>query len=221
MRSLASWTVLAIQSYCERMIYKYVFVAFSFIMISFLGECCGARVGTEGLFSFQTQICELYLGNNPLKEIPGDLVASGRLCILSLFDCCLRDLPSSIEHSAGSLVRVLSLFPSLFRSGKSLTFFFWTPQLRLVGNNLTALPPIVSELYNLETLSISDNPLIGAGDWSPLASLSRLVRLEVAACGLRVLPHDVINMQHVRTVFDWLLFIPLCPSCSRCCVFLS
>ncbi|XP_073095989.1 leucine-rich repeat and death domain-containing protein 1 isoform X4 [Manis javanica] len=83
-----------------------------------------------------TQLQELDISNNAIRELPRNIGELRRLITLNAYNNQISYLPSS------------------FLSLKDLQ------QLNVSGNNLTALPSGISKLFSLKEINFDDNPLL-------------------------------------------------------------
>lgn len=166
---------------------------------------CGLRTVPPEAFDVEG-VTMLMLGNQPLREVPEDIGRMTGLEQLELSFTRLETLPDAVFRLprltdlylqgspirrlpaalAGSPLKMLTLddsrldaFPDFGGAGSSLT------SLSLGRCGLTAVPPELATAPKLTDLCLDHNPLV---EFSALAGLKHLARLQLNDCGLTSLP---------------------------------
>ncbi|PAV13150.1 hypothetical protein ASJ81_18615, partial [Methanosarcina spelaei] len=145
-----------------------------------------------------TNLKELYIHDNQLKEIPPELSELKNLAKLNISDNQLTSLPpelSKLENLTELKIsdNQLTSLPSEIAELKNLT------ELDISYNQLTSLPSEIAELKNLTELDISRNQLTSLPP--ELSKLENLTKLDISRNQLTSLPLEILELENLNRYY--------------------
>lgn len=140
-------------------------------------------------FSTLSNIEEIYVGDNAFTSSSANFSNFSNLIALDIANCGFTAVPTSLQN-----LKSLNVSRNNITDYSNLSAIPNLEELKISGNQLTAIPSVVGNLAHLKTLDASNNSLT---QFSALANLTQLEWLSLENDALQNVPNEIQNLQNL------------------------
>lgn len=138
-------------------------------------------------FSSLSNLEEIYVGDNAFTFSSTDFSGFTQLSILDIANCGFTAVPPSLQN-----LKSLNISRNQISDYSNLSTIPNLEELKISGNQLTAIPSVIGNLTKLKTLDASNNSLT---QFASLSNLAQLEWLSLENNALQNVPSEIQNLQ--------------------------